>query len=166
MEPLPVEAFRYNKWANLHLLGTCADLSPEQLGWTSPGTYGSIADTFLHLLGAEQRYIRRLTGAEPRISERDEFPGVAALRTFAEQGGDELIRLASHVQADDKLDTNYGDVRYRMAAGVVLLQALHHGNDHRTHICTILGQRGIPVGDMDVWAYGAATGAMVPVEAG
>ena len=161
MGPLPVEAFRYNKWANLRVLGVCAGLTAEQLGWSSPGTYGSLADTLLHLFGAEQRYVRRLTGAEPRISERDEFPGVSALRAFAEQSGDELIRLGGQVQADEKLDTDYGDEHYLMDAGVVLLQALHHGNDHRTHICTILGQHEIGVGEMDVWAYGRATGAMV-----
>ena len=37
-------------------------------------------------------------------------------------------------------------------------QAIHHGNDHRTQICTILGQNGISVGDLDVWAFGEATG--------
>ena len=42
---------------------------------------------------------------------------------------------------------------------------MHHGNDHRTHICTIFGAHGIDYGDMDVWAYGEATGAMVPLSA-
>jgi len=160
-----VEAFRYNKWANLHVLAVCAGLSAEQLRLSSPGTYGSVADTFLHLFGAEQRYIRRLTGAEPRISEKDQFPGIAALIEVAQQNGDELIRLAGQNRPEDKLDTSYGEKRYRMDAGVVLLQAVHHGNDHRTHICTILGAHGIECGAMDVWAYGNASGAMVPVAA-
>jgi hypothetical protein len=51
----------------------------------------------------------------------------------------------------------------RLHLGVVIIQALHHGNDHRTHICTILGAGDITYGDMDVWAYGDATGAMVPI---
>jgi len=160
-----VEAFRYNKWANLHVLAVCAGLSAEQLRLSSPGTYGSVADTLLHLFGAEQRYIRRLTGAEPRISEKDQFPGIAALIEVAQQNSDELIRLAGQTRPEDKLDTSYGDQRYRMDAGVVLLQAVHHGNDHRTHICTILGAHGIECGAMDVWAYGNASGAMVPVAA-
>ena len=33
-------------------------------------------------------------------------------------------------------------------------QAMHHGNDHRTHICTILGQNDIAYGELDVWAFG------------
>jgi hypothetical protein len=40
---------------------------------------------------------------------------------------------------------------------------MHHGNDHRTHVCTILGAHDISYGDMDVWAYGEATGALLPI---
>jgi uncharacterized damage-inducible protein DinB len=163
--PLFIEAFRYHKWANLHLLRACAELTPEQLEMTSPGTYGSVAATFLHLLGGEQRYIRRFTGAEPQISERHEFPGIAALIGLAERSADELIEIAGRSKPDDQLDSTYDERRYQMRSGVVLLQALHHGNDHRTHICTILGAHDIPYGDMDVWAYGEATGSMVLVDA-
>ena len=60
MGPLLIEAFRYNKWANLHLLDVCSGLSDEQLQLTVPGTYGTIAATLMHLLAAEQRYLRRL----------------------------------------------------------------------------------------------------------
>jgi uncharacterized damage-inducible protein DinB len=69
MEPLLVEAFLYNKWANLHLLDVCASFTDEQLQMTAPGTYGTIASTFFHLLGAEQRYLKRLGGAEPQMNE-------------------------------------------------------------------------------------------------
>ncbi len=165
MGPLLIEAFRYHKWANLHLLEVCAGLTPEQLQLSSPGTYGTIAATLLHLLGAEQRYLRRLIGHEPQVSERDEFPGVSALKAVADESGDQLIEVAGRITGDDVIDSQYGDQRFRMHMGVVLLQALHHGNDHRTHICTILGQHGVEYGDMDVWAYGAVSGAMVALGA-
>ncbi|HAC46678.1 MAG TPA: damage-inducible protein DinB, partial [Chloroflexi bacterium] len=55
MKPLLVEAFLYNKWANLHLIDVCGGFSEEQLQMTSPGTYGTIAATFFHMLAAEQR---------------------------------------------------------------------------------------------------------------
>jgi uncharacterized damage-inducible protein DinB len=53
MGPVLVEAFRYNKWANLHLLDACANLSDAQLELSSPGTMGAIAATLTHLLAAE-----------------------------------------------------------------------------------------------------------------
>ncbi len=165
MGPLLIEAFRYHKWANLHLLDVCAGLTGEQLQLSSPGTYGTISATLLHLLGAEQRYLRRLIGHEPQVSERDEFPGVSALKEIADRSGDQLVEVAGRITGDDVIDSQYGDQRFRMHMGVVLLQALHHGNDHRTHICTILGQNGVEYGDMDVWAYGAVSGAMVALGA-
>jgi uncharacterized damage-inducible protein DinB len=163
--PFWVEAFRYNKWANLHLLGVCADFSEEQLELTSPGTYGTVAATILHMLGAEQRYLERL-GVGPRLITRDtQFPGIAELTTHAARSGDQLIALAEKARPDDAVDAEFDDGDYRVQTGVVLIQALHHGNDHRTHICTILGHHGLTYGDMDVWAYGEATGAIVPIGA-
>lgn len=166
MEPLLVEAFRYNKWANLHLLAVCRDFTDEQLQMTAPGTYGTLAATWLHLLAAEQRYIRRLGGGEPAINERDTFPGIAALMEHAARSGDKLIAIAPWVSPDEAHETSTArEGTVVLHSGVVVVQALHHGNDHRTHICTILGHHGIPYGDMDVWAYGEATGGIVHVGA-
>jgi hypothetical protein len=73
--------------------------------------------------------------------------------------------LAEKADPDDAIEAKFEDGDYRVQSGVVLIQALHHGNDHRTHICTILGHHGLTYGDMDVWAYGDATGAVVPIGA-
>jgi uncharacterized damage-inducible protein DinB len=166
MHPLLVEAFRYNKWANLHLLDVCSGFSQEQLQMTSPGTYGTLSATFFHLLAAEQRYIKRLGGDEPRINERDDkFTGMTALREHAIRSGDKLIEIAPRITPDEAHESKYSDRRFMLHSWVVLIQALHHGNDHRTHICTILGEHGLTYGDMDVWAYGEATGGMTPLGA-
>ncbi len=146
-----------------HLLDVCAKLTDEQLEWTAPGTYGTIASTFQHLIAAEQRYLRRLDGGEPATNERDEFFGIAKLRELANSGGDRLIEAAGKIKPDDTVDTKFDDERVKLHLGVVIIQALHHGNDHRTHVCTILGHHDIPYGDMDVWAYGDATGAVAPI---
>jgi uncharacterized damage-inducible protein DinB len=163
MEALWIETFRYHRWANLHLLDVCAKLTDEQLQLTAPGTYGSIASTFHHLIGAEQRYLKRLDGGEPATKEDDKFPGIARLRELASESGDRLIEAASKITSDDTVETNFDDGKFKLHLGVVIIQALHHGNDHRTHVCTILGHHDITYGDMDVWAYGDATGAIVPV---
>jgi len=165
MGPLLIEAFRYNRWANLHLLDVCAQLSEDQLQLTTPGTYGTIAATLQHLLGAEQRYLRRMIGHEPEIHENDPFPGIARMRAIAERSADLLIDAAGRITGDDVVETEYGGGRFRLSLGVVLIQAMHHGNDHRTHVCTILGAHGLEYGDMDVWAYGEATGGMVSLAA-
>jgi uncharacterized damage-inducible protein DinB len=163
LDELLIEAFRYNKWANLHLLDVCAKLSDEQLQLTAPGTYGSIAATFLHLMSAEQRYLRRLTaGSKPDINEHD-VTSLAKLREHAVRSGDQLIEAAGRTTPDDTIDEERDGQLMRLHLGVVLVQAMHHGNDHRTHICTILGAHDIPYGDMDVWSYGQATGGIAPI---
>ena len=42
------------------------------------------------------------------------------------------------------------------AEPLLVLQRLHHGNDHRTHIGTVLGAHGRGVPHLDGWAYWAA----------
>jgi uncharacterized damage-inducible protein DinB len=156
--PLLIEAFRYHKWANLQLLEVCAGLEAEQLQLTSTGTYGSIAATFLHLAAAEQRYVKRLGGSAPQLSEKSEFPGIDWLRGQMERSGDELLALAGRVRPDD---TTPAEGTFHVRHWVPIVQSLHHGNDHRTHICTILGQNGIDYPDLDVWAYARVAGGYV-----
>ena len=160
MGPLVIEMFRYHKWANLELLASCAELTDEQLQLTAPGTYGTVAGTFMHLLAAEQRYLARLGAGQPLIDDKSEFPGIAELAAHARRTGDELIAIAERGQPDEAFETTFRDGRYTLHPNVLLIQALHHGNDHRTHICTILGSHGLEYRDMDGWSYGDATGAM------
>jgi len=159
--PVLIEAFRYHRWANLHLLDVCAKLSEKQLQLTSPGTYGTIAETWQHLVGAERRYLWRLGGDEGRFPARLKFPGIQVLRQDASVSGDQLIATARRAKGDATVISRWKEGARRVNLGVLLIQALHHGNDHRTHICTILGHHGIPYGDMDVWAYGESIGADV-----
>ena len=49
--------FKYNLWANLRLLDACAHLSDAQLDATKRGTSGSVRETLIHMLAAEEGYI-------------------------------------------------------------------------------------------------------------
>lgn len=151
MSDVLVQALRYNRWANLQLLEVCSKLSDDQLQLSSPGTYGTIAATWQHLLAAEQRYLRRLVGFQPQISEKDRFPGIGALKEYAAQSGDELIGAVGNF---DPEGTTPGRDSGAVKQWLIMTQAIHHGNDHRTQICTILGQNGIEYGGLDVWAFG------------
>lgn len=164
MDEVWIEAFKYHKWANVHLLDVCARLTDEQLQLTTPGTYGTVASTVQHLVAAEQRYLRRFDGIQPAINEDDAFPGVSKLREIAASAGDRLIEAARKVTPADSTESSSDDGRFKLHLSVVIIQALHHGNDHRTHVCTILGAHDITYGDMDVWAYGEAAGLIVPLQ--
>jgi uncharacterized damage-inducible protein DinB len=100
MNALLAEHFHHNRWANLSLLDACAGLSDAQWDASAPGTYGSVRDTLVHLLAAEQRYVMLLAGASaPQVvSEREPFPGVERLRASADWSGGALAQVAA--QAD------------------------------------------------------------------
>ncbi|HEY3194699.1 MAG TPA: DinB family protein [Candidatus Dormibacteraeota bacterium] len=163
MGPTLLEAYRYHAWANQKLFDALAPLSDEQLQWTTPGTYGSIADTLQHLVSAQQRYVIRLSGGTPQPAQNSEFPGVTEVRDMLAQSDAELLGIAERIPADQWIE-GFDNGTFRGQAGVVLVQALHHGNDHRTHVCSILGAHGIQYPEMDVWAYGFDEGYFVPVE--
>jgi len=47
-----------------------------------------------------------------------------------------------------------------------MAQAIHHADDHRSHVLSILGARGLAVPEpngLDVWGYAEAQGQMQPV---
>lgn len=158
---------RHNCWANDQLISFCRDLSPEQLAWTSGGTYGSIHATLHHIVGAEHGYLFALTGHRPPVEEER---GGRAMTTDWVAPLDELAeRARSNLERMEQVLGNGFDP-YRViarrrggtaTAGIIAAQFIHHGSDHRAHIGTILGAHGIEPPDLDVWAYGLATGETV-----
>ena len=111
--------FQHNTWANLKLLDFCEALNEEQLDTSATGTYGSVRDTLLHIVGAEVSYVHRVNGklpAEP--PSRDRFPGFAVLKQAARWTGDELLRLALSARADTLVQEESPEVvvRYKLAS--------------------------------------------------
>ena len=49
--------------------------------------------------------------------------------------------------------------------GIRLAQALHHGTDHRSQICTALSTLGLQPPDIDVWDFGELDGRVKEVPA-
>ena len=47
--------------------------------------------------------------------------------------------------------------------GIRLAQALHHGTDHRSQICTALTTLGVEPPAIDVWDFGLLNGRIVEV---
>jgi uncharacterized damage-inducible protein DinB len=154
MDEVTRGALLYHRWANLQLLDQCARLTAEQLQLSAPGTYGTIAATWMHILAAEQRYVRRIAGTEAVLSEQDDFPGIAPLKEHARRSGDALIAAAERLEASDTTEVDYDGQKVVLMKSLIVVQAIHHGNDHRTQIGTILLSHSLPLEDIDVWSYG------------
>lgn len=134
-----VMLFRHKTWATLRLIEHCRGLDDEQLNATIPGTFGSIRATLQHLVGAEEGYFATLTGE--RLSERLTDEPVP-LEELAER----LRRLAPRWEAlarDPAVATREVTTRdgWRTIGAVLLAQAIHHADDHRSHVLSTIGAR-------------------------
>jgi uncharacterized damage-inducible protein DinB len=162
MRPLLDDAFGHHVWATIRLIDGCSRLSPPQLETPVPGTYGSILDTMRHLVGADSRYLEDLTGGVHRGID-EEHLGLMQLRVAIETDGVAWSTvLEGDLDADAIIVTPERDgSENREPVGVFLAQALHHGTDHRSQICTALTTLGVEPPPIDAWDFGFATGRSV-----
>lgn len=155
------DLFRHNAWASQKLLEMCSDLTEEQLQTTVVGVYGSIIDTFRHYIRSESGYYRRLTGDEPAwLRIENDKPDIAELMRRNEEMAARWERfLAEPFDAEHTFVFEWHDGTTRdVPAGVVLAQAVHHGSDHRSQICTMLTTLGFEIPAMGLWDWAEDTG--------
>lgn len=154
--PILADAFDHQTWANLRVIDACAALDDAQLAATLPGTYGSIIDTLRHLAGADVWYLTMLaTGRVEEVAQ--ETLDLAAIRAIVV--ANHLVWVDVIAGADDPdLDVvEDGDGwRFHAPLGLRLAQALLHGADHRSQICTALTSLGIEPPLIDLWDWGEA----------
>jgi uncharacterized damage-inducible protein DinB len=170
--------FRYKTWATLRLIEHCEGLGDEHLDATIPGTYGTIRETLHHIVDAEEGYFSILT--------RQRFASKAEAGAFVKSPDrlpdrpvslEELARrikgMGPHWEAmaqdadlpGREVTTSDG---WRLPAFVVMAQVIHHAGDHRSHIMSILGARGLELpepNDLDAWGYAESEGLMQELRA-
>lgn len=162
--PLLDDAFAHHVWASLRLIDTCLVLTPEQLDAAVPGTYGSIRETMRHFVGGDSYYLSHLTGDPAREIDADHM-GLRQLRDVMEADERTWIELlATDLEADAVVkDVDEDGYERDATIGIRLAQALHHGTDHRSQICTALTTLGVEPPGIDVWDFGVHAGRVVEV---
>jgi uncharacterized damage-inducible protein DinB len=162
-----VDPLRHNAWANAQVLELCQGLTSDQLRATSVGTYGSILLTLQHIIGAEDRYRSRLTGADSAWTRRpEEIDDLDELGRMAEDVAafwDELAQASFDPERTIRFayaDADPEDVgkEFDVTAGILVAQAINHGNEHRSQIFTILTTLGFEPPELSGWEYGRAVG--------
>lgn len=172
-----LELYRHKTWATLRLIEHCQGLEDEHLDATIPGTFGTIRDTLRHLVEAEQGYFSMLT--------RERFLSKDAAEAFVlpdplpdgpvplDELADRIRRLGPRweVLAQDtdlptrEVTTTDG---WRLPGSVPMAQAIHHADDHRSHILSILGARGLALPEpngLDLWGYAESADLMQELKA-
>ena len=157
------DAFGHHVWATLRLIDTCLTLSPSELERAVPGTYGTILDTQRHVVGSDSWYLFDITGDRARRIEAD-LMDLPELRTAMEHDGEAWSALLATNPDPDAIvkDVDEDDGYQRDAPiGIRLAQALHHGTDHRSQICTALTTLGVEPPAIDVYSFGLDTRRVV-----
>ena len=159
------DAFAHHEWATTRLIDACLGLGAEQLEVAVPGTYGSILETIRHLVGSDGWYLFIMTDDRRSLIDEDRAD-LPALRAAM---GTNAVAWSQFLEADLDPDAVLREVDeddgYEKLApiGIRLAQALHHGTDHRSQICTALTALGIEPPPIDAWDFGLADGRVTEV---
>ena len=161
-ENILARLFEHNNWANHKIIEACDALSAEQLdAEPQSATKGTIRRTLVHLVSAQQSYLRTLTLP---LEERLDAVTVdfAELQTSINQSGNGLLAFARGEQKSltDQLQTRDG---YYLEPWVLMVQIINHATEHREQINSMLSSLGITPPDLDGWSYGEVTNALIPI---
>ena len=146
--------FSHHLLANLLLLDRCSELTDEELDTSIPGTYGTIRDTLLHIVTAEQSYFSRISTGKPYPfpEERPQMK-IGEMIETAQKTGSGLIEWATKVQAGDIVNLDWDGTPRDVPKTIILNQVINHATEHRSQIMTIMTQLGIDPPDLQSWAY-------------
>ena len=115
-----------------------------------------------HTVGADASYLFVLSGGRTPSIDEDHMD-LAELRAAMEGHGAAWSRLlADDPDPDAVLERHRDDGSQTDApVSIRLAQALHHGTDHRSQICTALTTLGVEPPFIDVWDFGLLDGRVV-----
>ncbi len=165
--------WRHHVWASRTLLEQCRALTAEELSAPAAASYGSILETFRHLVMSDAGYLYALDGTQTSWladyqRALDQVP--EPWHEGPMEDGD-LDELGRRIEETDLLwgaffaSTEFDPARlsvldggtYECPAGVVMAQVFHHGSVHREQICATLTTLGIGPPDIQPWAFADAT---------
>jgi uncharacterized damage-inducible protein DinB len=163
--PLLADAFGHHVWATIRVLDACAALDDGQLATSVPGTYGSILDTLRHLVGGDVFYLDALRGGEPEPLD-EATSDIPTLRAVMEAHDAAWQGLIADGPDATTVVVEYEGGGYETHAplGIRLAQALYHGTDHRSQVCTALTSLGIEPPPIEVWDYARLDGRYFTIE--
>jgi uncharacterized damage-inducible protein DinB len=149
------DLYRYNAWANIRILDTAAQLTPEQLHTEANANFGSVHGTLVHIVSAQWDWLLRWQGASPsEMFAPETFPTLEAIRTRWDQiEGETQAFLATCTEADLVRIVEYQNFEGERWAYPLWQQMLHqvnHATQHRSEVAMILTQWGHSPGWLDL----------------
>jgi len=146
--------FSHNLWANLRLFEECSQLTDEQLDASITGVFGSIRDTLLHIVRAEQGYFSRISTGRRFNFPEDEAPkSVLDMLAAVKITGEGFIEWATKVKENDTVQIEWDGTPRDVPKTIILNQVINHATEHRSQVMSILTQIGIEPPDVSSWTY-------------
>ncbi len=156
-EPTMIELFQYNHWANQELIAICMGLRDEMMTASSPGSYGSILQTFAHILKAESSFLKRIHGIYPEPDFRwEDHPGLSQMAAYEAALNNALLDTLQNVPTTQNVHEEGNGWTFDYQVRLIFMSVVYHGIAHRTDITTILNGKGVHLPELDVWGYGSA----------
>ena len=156
-----VKLVEHNNWANDQIIQACSALTDQQLDAEhQTATIGSIRQTLMHFVSSQHGYLSLLT--LPVEARRAISPAFAELQQAARISGAGLLALASEANNYPKTQLQTTD-GYVVEPWVVVVQVINHATEHREQISSMLSALGVTPPNLDGWAYGEATNALIPI---
>lgn len=162
MTSLLDDAFAHHIWATQRVIDSCAALTQEQLQIPAPGTYGPVIDTLRHLVTTDCWYLTFFRDEPQRIEEGAEVGLDELLSAITSNGRTWLELLAGGLDGEADMVEHGDGWNFHSPTGLRLAQVVQHGTDHRSQICTALSSFGLTPPEIDLWAFGEATGRTRP----
>src|SRR6478735_11819166 len=156
-------AFTHHVWATSRVIDACLDLSVEELETNVLGTRGPMLETLRHVVLSDAEELFFLTG-NVAFDIDEEHVSLAEARVIMERNGSGWAEYISRSPDPDALvlEVDRTDGYQRWApVGFRLAQALHHGTDHRSQVCTALTTLGVEPPAIDVYHFGLDTRRIV-----
>jgi uncharacterized damage-inducible protein DinB len=161
--PLAEDPFELHAWAIAGLLDACEGLSAEQLAFAAPGAFGTVMDTLRHLVEGD-RFQLWAAGAGVPLTDASSM-GFEQLRQVAAENAVAWRGYNSkHPDGDERIvDIDDSGWQRTATVGLRLAQALQHGIEHRTQVCTAMTLLGLETPDLSGWEYGVQRGVVSEV---
>lgn len=160
---LLADAFRHHAWATRQVIDACLALTPDQMETSVPGTFGSISETVRHMVSSDAWYLFTLTDDRSHLIDGAHL-GLPEPRAVVERNDAAWSLLLNGELDPDSVLTEVDDddgYQKRAPIGIRLAQALHHGTDHRSQICTALTALGLEPPAIDAWDFGIDEGRTI-----
>lgn len=156
-ESTMVELFQYHHWANQELMVICMGLSDEIITASNPGSYGSIRETFAHILKAEISFLIRIHGIYPEPDFRwEDNPSLSQMAAYESALNNALLDTLQNVPTTQNVHEEGDGWTFDYQARLIFMSVVYHGIAHRTDITTVLNDKGISLPEVDIWGYCSA----------